>query len=123
SVVAFRAGITDRDQAQAWKGWTILVPRSAFPALAEGEFYWVDLLGCTVIGKNGQGEDVVLGTVSEVGDNGAHAVLHVARVEAGAPMLDAKGRQRESLIPFVGAHVHGVDLAAKRIDSDWPDDF
>ncbi len=129
SVTAMWSGVTDRDQAQAWKGWTVLVPRSEFPPLAEGEFYWVDLIGCELIGKGENGEDRLLGSVSHVSDNGAHAVLHVALVvpvalgESSQPLLDAKGRQRETLVPFVEAYVRNVDLDARRIDTDWPEGF
>jgi len=126
--VAF-PGVSDRDQALAWKGWTVLVPRSQFPRPAEGEFYWVDLIGCELTGKNDSDQEVVLGTVSEVSDNGVHAILHVACVEPVAPgqptqpLLDARGRQRETLVPFVDAYIRGVDLDARRIDSDWPEGF
>ncbi|VCU68980.1 Ribosome maturation factor RimM [Pigmentiphaga humi] len=129
TVAATWPGIADRDQALAWKGWAVLVPRSRFPALAEGEFYWLDLIGCVLIGKSAGGDDVVLGTVSEVSDNGAHAILHVdcavpvAPGEPVQPALDARGKPRQTLVPFVEAHVRGVDIAARRIDSDWPEGF
>ncbi|OVZ64295.1 hypothetical protein CDO44_02695 [Pigmentiphaga sp. NML080357] len=129
SVTATWSGVSDRDQAQAWKGWVVLVPRSQFPRLAEGEFYWVDLIGCQLIGKGEHGEERLLGSVSEVSDNGAHAILHVALVVPVAPgqptqpMMDDRGRQRETLVPFVEAYIRGVDLDARRIDSDWPEGF
>lgn len=129
AVTATWPDVSDRDQALAWKGWTVLVPRSQFPRLAEGEFYWVDLVGCELTGKDATDREVVLGTVSEVSDNGVHAILHVACVEPVAPgqptqpLLDARGRQRETLVPFVEAYIRGVDLDARRIDSDWPEGF
>jgi len=129
TVAATWEGVSDRDQALAWKGWTVLVPRSQFPQLAEGEFYWVDLIGCELTGRTEAGREVVLGTVSEVGDNGVHAILHVACVEPVAPgqptrpLLDARGKRRETLVPFVEAYIRGVDLDARRIDSDWPEGF
>ena len=39
------------------------------------------------------------------------------------PLLDAKGRAVETLVPFVAAHVHTVDLENRRLDSNWPADF
>lgn len=71
---------------------------------------------------------VFLGIVHAVVDNGAHAILLVHRHLASPDgttecMLDAKGRPMEMLIPFVAAHVSGVDLKARRIDTDWPDVF
>ncbi|MFZ4711306.1 MAG: ribosome maturation factor RimM, partial [Zwartia sp.] len=79
--------------------------------------------GCQVFGEDG-----LLGVVHEVVDNGAHALLKVHRQQAqeGADplaLLDAKGKQQETLGPFVAAHVQHVDIAARRIDTDWPVDF
>jgi 16S rRNA processing protein RimM len=104
----------------------VRAPRGAFPAPEEDEYYWVDLIGCALY-SSANGEPALLGVVDEVLDNGAHAVLRIQRQTAGAqgpePVLDAKGRPAEMLVPFVRAHIHAVDLAARRIDSDWPTDF
>ncbi|QDQ89179.1 ribosome maturation factor RimM [Alcaligenaceae bacterium SJ-26] len=108
SVVAQVAGCTDRDGADALRGATVHIPRSAFPQPAEGEYYWVDLIGCTLFGQDDAGAVVPLGTVNEVMDNGAHAVLKVSN---------------GTLVPFVDAHVLAVDMAARRIDTNWPADF
>lgn len=130
SVVAQLEGVDDRNQAEAMQGRHVYVPRSLFPAPEEGEYYWVDLVGCLLYGEQ-DGESVLLGRVSEVTDNGVHAILKVARLAPAdpasggeaAPVLDAKGRPAELLVPFVGAHVREVDLAGRRIDTDWPADF
>jgi len=127
TVVAQLAGIADRDQAEALRGMAIFSSRSSFPEPEENEFYWVDLIGCTLYGEQ-DGAPVLLGLVEGVLDNGAHSVLRVARQNlnaAGEPetVLDAKGRPAEVLVPFVQAHVHTVDIANRRIDSDWPLDY
>jgi 16S rRNA processing protein RimM len=120
-------GVASRDQAEALRGCVLLAERSAFPPPEDGEYYWVDLIGCAFY-SDAEGEPCLLGRVEDVLDNGAHAILRVRRLEPGAaggeprPLLDAKGRPRETLIPFVGAHVRAVDLAARRIDGDWPMD-
>jgi 16S rRNA processing protein RimM len=127
-IVAQLAGIDDRDQAEALRGMSVCMPRSAFPAPDEDEYYWVDLIGCSVFGEE-NGGSVLLGVVDEVVDNGAHALLKVLRQRQAAvgegtePILDAKGRPVETLVPFVHAHIRAVDLASRRIDSDWPLDF
>lgn len=127
TVAATWAGVADRDQAHAWRGWSVLVPRSDFPAPAEGEFYWVDLIGCQLLGLGSEGgSKIVLGNVAEVIDNGAHAILRVERVvpeDTTQPLLDAKGKVKEILVPFVDAFIRSVDITAKSIDSDWPADF
>lgn len=127
TVVARLDASPDRNAAEALKGHTVWVPRSLFPPEEEGEVYWVDLIGCQLYGKADDGS-ALIGQVVEVSDNGAHAVLHVARArinEQGEVVLlqNEKGRNIEVLVPFVQAHVHTVDIAAKRLESDWPVDF
>lgn len=127
TIVGSLHGIVDRNEAEKLRGCTVWVSRSAFPVTSEDEYYWVDLIGCVVYGEQG-GHSALLGTVEDVMDNGAHAVLRVKRHvldEEGAaqPLLDAKGRQQEALVPFVSAHVHTVDLNNRRLDSNWPVDF
>lgn len=126
-VLAQFAGVDDRNAAEALRGRSIWIPRAQFPAAGEDEYYWVDLIGCAFHGQR-DGVPACLGRVAEVLDNGAHGVL---RVECGTfdeeggfvPEHDARGRPREILVPFVQAHVQGVDLGARRVDSDWPADF
>lgn len=124
TVVAQLDAITDRDDAQLLKAHTIWVPRSGFPKAADDEYYWVDLIGCRLFGHQ-EGQHALIGKVLGVGDNGAHAILRVARAVAndrgGLDLLqNAKGKEVEVLVPFVAAHVQSVDLANKRIDTDWP---
>lgn len=130
TVVAQFAGVDDRDQALRFRGCSVSVSRSAFPAADADEYYWVDLIGCLAYGVDDtpQAGQVLLGRVVEVLDNSAHGVLRIERlsVSEGAdpvPLLDAKGRAQELLVPFVAAHVHTVDLPAKRIDTNWPAAF
>ncbi|HEU0230426.1 MAG TPA: ribosome maturation factor RimM [Burkholderiaceae bacterium] len=126
SVVANLQGVDDRTQAESLKGCGVWVPRAVFPSSDPDEYYWVDLIGCRLWGERDSVPEL-LGNVVEVLDNGAHAVLRVARMRPGpdgepAALEDSRGRALETLVPFVAAHVHHVDLAARRIDSDWPVD-
>ena len=124
TVVADLEGIGDRDIAESMRGYTVHVSRKDFPAAQGDEYYWVDLVGCMVYG-----DTALIGVVAEVIDNGAHALLRVLRMTACDPqseptfVLDEKGRQQDVLVPFVAAHVQHVDIAARRIDTDWPLDF
>ncbi|WP_276809344.1 ribosome maturation factor RimM [Castellaniella defragrans] len=120
-------GIADRDTAESLRGYTVWVPRAAFPSAGDDEYYWIDLIGCDFHGMGDDGPRL-LGRVDQVLDNGAHAVLQVALGAPDAegvfqPLSDARGRPRHVLVPFVAAHVQHVDLQARRIDSDWPADF
>ncbi len=118
-VVAQLMGVADRNAAEALKGATVQIPRSHFPALSDGEFYWVDLIGLEV--ENLQGEH--LGQVSDMMDNGAHPILRVAVPQAIEVDTDAKATPQELLIPFVEQFVITVDRAAKKITVDWGLDY
>jgi 16S rRNA processing protein RimM len=114
TVVACAESIDDRNGAEALRGARIFVPRSSFPAAADGEYYWVDLIGLQVINR----EAVDLGQVRDLMSTGPQTVLVVeapAQVEGGKPV--------ERMIPFVSAFVDGVDLPGKRITVDWQPDY
>lgn len=114
-VVAKLMGVEDRDRAEALKGAQVQVSRRLFPPLDDGEFYWVDLIGLTV--ENLQGE--VLGTVSNMMDNGAHPIL---RVEMPAAEGQDK-KPQELLIPFVEHFVKQVDQTGRKLTVDWERDY
>jgi 16S rRNA processing protein RimM len=115
-IVAAIHDLNDRNAAEALRGGRIFVPRSSFPSASDDEFYWVDLIGLTVVNR----QDVVLGDVTGLLDTGAHSVLRVRPREAPA---EASAESVERLIPFVAAYVDKVDLAGKRIEVDWGLDF
>jgi 16S rRNA processing protein RimM len=126
SLAASLKGVADRSQAESLKGYGVWVSRAVFPSSEPDEYYWVDLIGCRLWGLRDNAPEPI-GCVTDVVDNGAHAILRVARaapeaVDGAAP---AAGRARvdEVLVPFVAAHIRHVDLTARRIDSDWPVDF
>lgn len=126
-LVAQLGTIDERDGAEALRGHTVWASRSDFPAPEPGEYYWVDLLGCDFYGER-DGQAAYFGRVDEVLDNGAHAVLRIrcgVLDEQGGfvPRLNARGKPQDILVPFVDAHVQGVDLTARRMDSNWPAEF
>jgi len=109
NVVAKLAGIETREQAEAFLGKEIAVPRSSLPALSEDEFYWTDLVGCEVIDLNGS----IIGTVERLFETGANEVI-VARSAEG----------EEVLIPWIRPSVvTSVDLTLRRITVDWDPGF
>jgi 16S rRNA processing protein RimM len=113
SVVARLAGIDDRDDAEAWVGADIAVPRESLPATGEGQYYWADLEGLEVRRRDGR----ILGRVAYMLATGANDVMVV---EAGQ-QAEAAGRgAREILIPFVPeVYVLRVDTDEGVIDVDW----
>lgn len=110
-------GLDDRDQADRLKGCSVWVSRSVFPALPEGEYYWVDLIGAQVVNREG----LVLGVVHDLMATGPHSVLVVQPPESA--QVPGVAPAAEVLIPFVPLYVDRVDLAAKRIEVDWQLDY
>lgn len=100
-------GIDDRDAAFSLRGKTVAVPREQFPEAKEDEYYWVDLIGLSVINLEGES----LGTVTDLMETGANDVLVV------------KDDKIERLIPFVARYVTNVDLQQKQITVDWGLDY
>lgn len=116
-VVAQVEGVQSRNEAEALRGARLFVARSSFPTAGEDEFYWVDLIGLTVVNRQGE----TLGTVVGLLDTGPHSVLRLAPSEVGMPV--GAPQTEERLIPFVAAYVDDVSLARKRITVDWGLDY
>lgn len=103
SVILRLEGVDDRDQAAALIGTEIGVDRDELPKPEDGHYYWSDLLGLTVVHRDG----TELGTINEMLETGAHDVMVV------------KG-DTERLIPFVmNEIIIGVDLSNKQVNVDW----
>lgn len=111
SVVATSPVVNDRNTAEALRGARIFVARSDFPQPEDGEYYWVDLLGLSVVNREG----VALGVVRDLLSTGPQTVLVLAYEE--------DGKERERMIPFVDAYVDKVDLPGKTIVADWQPDY
>lgn len=114
-VVARLEGMDDRNAAEALKGVRISLPRSAFPATPEGEYYWVDLIGLRVVNREG----VDLGVVRDLMPTGPTSVL----VLEYPTVQDGVETVAERLIPFVSAYIDDVDRTARRITADWGVDY
>jgi len=96
--------VNDRNAAEALRGAEIYVARDQLPELDEGEYYWEDLAGLTVINQVNE----ELGLIDQMLDTGANDVMVVK---------GAKGRQ---LIPYIsGDVVKQVDLDAGVVKVDW----
>ncbi len=128
-LVVTLATVTDRDMAAALAGATILISRAAFPKASKDEFYWVDLIGCVVVNRDGQ----TLGHVVGLIETGVHSVLRVmvepGTANTGVAQSGESEQARdaavagERLIPFVDAYVDKTDIQARRIDVDWGLDY
>ncbi|WP_269633957.1 ribosome maturation factor RimM [Pelomonas sp. BJYL3] len=114
-LVASAEGVSDRNGAEALRGARVFVSRTHFPKADPDEFYWVDLVGLTVVNRQGE----TLGEVIGLLDTGPHAVLRIQPAGLTAPVKP----EQERLIPFVSAFVDDVSLQERRISVDWGLDF
>jgi 16S rRNA processing protein RimM len=99
-------GCNDREAAARLKGLQVAVRRQDLLESGAGEYYWADLVGLTVINRQG----VRLGTVSGLIETGANDVLEV------------RG-EKTRLIPFIPHVIDAVDCDAGRIEVDWGEDY
>ncbi|MFZ5485213.1 MAG: ribosome maturation factor RimM [Pseudomonadota bacterium] len=106
-LIAQLAGVDDRNAAEALQGFEIAVARQERPPAQEGEYYWDELIGLSVLNLAGES----LGTVETLLESGAHDILKVV-----------EGPQ-ERLIPFTDPIVREVDAEAGRIVVDWGKDW
>mgnify|MGYP002712516699 CR=1 FL=1 len=108
------AEVSDRDQAQLYVNADIAVERSVLPQLAEGDYYWRDLMGMAVVNEAGYH----LGEVVDMMETGSNDVLVVK-----ANKSDAFGKT-ERLLPFLtDSVIKEVNNAERRILVDWDPDF
>lgn len=77
--------ISDRNSAEALRGQLLRIPRSALPALAEGEYYHADLIGLPCICPDGAS----VGTVVAVENFGAGDILEIEKPDG-----------RKAMVPF-----------------------
>lgn len=99
------SGVDTREAAEALRGVTLWADRAALPSLPDDEFYHADLIGLEVVDTSGR----VMGRVRAIFDHGA------------GDILDVHG-PHPALLPFTRAVVPTVDLTARRIVVDPPDD-
>ena len=92
-------GVDDLDQAQALRGASVLVSRDVLAPPEDGEYLYVDLIGCQVMDE----ADGLLGIVHDIFEAGASDVLVV------------RGDGMERMIPMVDQWIQQVDLEARTI--------
>jgi 16S rRNA processing protein RimM len=114
-IVANVQDVGDRNGAEALRGARIFVSRANFPKVDTDEYYWVDLIGLTVVNRAGE----TLGEVVGLMDTGPHSVLRIMPPGLVAPVKP----DQERLVPFVSAFVDDVSLDQRRITVDWGLDY
>lgn len=115
-VVAHIVDLDDRDQAAALLGVKIAIECDQLPALEQGDYYWHQLIGLTVVSEY-EGNTTALGRVASLLETGANDVLVV---KGDGDSLDT----RERLVPYLpGSVVRSIDLEQGLITVDWDPDF
>ena len=110
-------GVTNREQAEALRGYKLLVPDTDRLPLEPGEFHVADLIGLQVFL---QATQTLVGTVINVVAAG-NDLLVVERSQALGNDETAQGKKAAPvLIPFVEAIVPVVDLEQRRIELTPP---
>ena len=99
-------GINDRDSAQYLTGAIISINREALEDLPEDGYYWDDLVGLSVINRQG----CCLGQVRTLMKTGSKDVLVISNKKEVGPDI---------LIPFVALYVDEVRLGEGVIRVDW----
>lgn len=109
-LVAQVKGVPTRHAAEALNRVRLYLDRERLPAPEdEDEFLVADLIGLAVAGPGGE----VLGTIVAVPNFGGGDLLEIARSTPGPT----------ALLPFTKAFVPVVDLAARRVVVEAPDDL
>ncbi len=88
------------NDVEKYKGCDLLVATDHLDELDENEFYYFEIIGCTV--KTTSGEEV--GEITEILETGANDVWVVKRPN-----------QKDALIPYIEDVVKVVDIEAKEV--------
>ncbi len=106
-LVARLEGVADRTAAEKLTNHSIYIARTDLPPADEDEFYHADLIGLRVETRDG----ALIGTIADVQNFGAGDILDVH------PPLG-----ENLFLPFTRKVVPIVDMAARRVIVDMPDE-
>jgi len=94
--------INSIDDAESYKGHTILAPEADFKQLPKGEYYWFQIIGLNVYDKDGRH----YGQVEEIIETGSNDVYVV------------RDGVNEVLIPMIDWVVKKIDIEEKKLIFD-----
>jgi len=95
-------GVADRNAAELLRGRDVIADREEAPALEEGKYYIVDIIGCSVFYEDGK----KLGIISDV-------------TPAATDVYTLSSEDKKDIMfPAVKGVIIGVDIKNKRITVD-----
>jgi 16S rRNA processing protein RimM len=98
------SNINSIEEATGLVNEEIYTSADQLPSPKKDEFYWSDLIGCTVLNSSNES----FGTVDKVLNYGAQDILSIKNEQ-----------QKETLIPFTQKHIIDVDISNKTIKVQW----
>lgn len=98
--------VVNRDDAAQLTNKSIFIPRDALETLDNDDYYWADLIGCTVSNNTGE----TLGRVTDLVETGANDVLII------------KG-DKEHWIPYTDDTIVNVNIDKNHITVLWDKEF
>ena len=104
--IARFAEVAGRNEAEALRGTVLTVPRSALPALEEGEFYYSDLMGLPVVTDAGD----AIGVVCAVENFGATEIVEIEKADG-----------KKFMVPLTQQAVPGWDAESLTVNADFVD--
>ena len=96
-------GVFHREAAAGFIGYELGADRDSFSALGQGEYYWIDLIGCYVETNDG----VQLGKIESMIETGSSDVMEIM------------SKNKKHLIPFDNKYLSVVEVEKRRIVVFW----
>ena len=106
-LVAEVKGTTDCDGAKRLTNQLIYLHTNHLPKLTDGQYYWHELTGLTVVSTTGR----QFGKVEYIYDGGQFPIMVIKRTD--------NTRKQEILIPYEPSVIQSVDLDTKEIEVEW----
>ena len=96
-------GVSQREAAAGFVGCELGADRDNFLALGQGEYYWIDLIGCCVETSDG----TQLGKIESMIETGSSDVMEIT------------GKNKKHLIPFDNKYLSVVEVEKQRVVVFW----
>ena len=109
-VVLHFAGTESISDAEQLTGTIVAIPREERAALADGEVYIADLVGCVLVNVADPAAPAMVGEIEDVERN-----------VGPVPILMVRGATGEVLVPFAKDYLRSVNLEGKRVEMALPE--